>query len=504
MTRPLSKSKVLAYRQCHRRLWLEVHRPELRDDSDETETRFFVGRQLGEIARRLYDPKQLGQLIDINELGIGPALELSSSLLNERKILFEAGMSAGGALAFTDVMVPTTRRGKPVWKVIEVKSSTSVKGYHCDDAAVQAYVMKSASVDYASISLAYIDKTFVYDPEEGYAGLLAQENLTKEADARFDEVKEWVNEAHSIVGKTSEPSTRTGRQCTEPFECGFRAYCSENESKASYPASLLPRVQSKELKALIEGNPVLELADVPDDLLNELQARVKSHTLSNTVFFDQKGAARALAKHRLPAYFLDFETIQIAVPIWKSMQPYQQIPFQFSVHSLSKRLDITHRDFIDLSGNDPSEAFAASLIEAMGEKGPIFVYNAAFERGRIRELAGRIPRLKKGLLALNARVVDLLPIAREYYYHPSQEGSWSIKQVLPTIAPELCYDKLEGVQHGGDAMLAYAEAISEQVTDDRRREIELQLREYCRLDTFAMVRIWQVFTGTARINTSRD
>jgi CRISPR/Cas system-associated exonuclease Cas4 (RecB family) len=495
MMRSLSKSKIIAYRQCHRRLWLEVHRPELRDDSEETEGRFAIGHQLGEIARRLYDPKQKGQLIDIKALGMGPALELSGSLLKDRKILFEAGISAGGALAFTDVMVPATRRGKPSWKVIEVKSSTSVKDYHRDDAAVQAYVMKSAGVDYRSILLAHIDNAFVYDPTQGYVGLLAEENVTREADARFDEVKEWVAEAHSIVGKGREPSVRIGRHCTDPFECGFRGYCGKDEPKAAYPASLLPRVQSKKLKSLIETNPALELADVPDDLLNDLQMRVKSHTLSNTVFFDWKGAARALAQHKLPAYFLDFETVQIAIPIWNGMRPYRQVPFQFSVHYLSKKLELSHRDFIDLSGSDPSESFARSVIEAMGEKGPIFVYNAAFETGRIKELAERFPRLRQKLLALSDRVVDLLPIARECYYHPSQEGSWSIKSVLPAIAPDLHYDELEGVRHGGDAMLAYAEAIAPETTDQRRREIERQLREYCKLDTFAMVRIWKAFSG---------
>jgi hypothetical protein len=135
------------------------------------------------------------------------------------------------------------------------------------------------------------------------------------------------------------------------------------------------------------------------------------------------------------------------------------------------------------------------VIEAMGEKGLIFVYNAAFETGRIKELAERFPRLRQKLLALSDRVVDLLPIARECYYHPSQEGSWSIKSVLPAIAPDLHYDELEGVRHGGDAMLAYAEAIAPETTDQRRREIERQLREYCKLDTFAMVRIWKAFSG---------
>lgn len=497
--RLLSKSRMLAYRQCHRRLWLEVHRPDLREDSAESEARFSVGHKLNEIARQIYDPKRQGRFIDVNELGAGRAIELSKNLLSERTVLFEAGFSAGGVLAFTDIMTPVVGRSGPSWKIIEVKSSTSVKDYHRDDAAVQAFVMRSAGMDYASISLAYIDKTFVYDPKEGYEGLLAQENLTKEADARFGEVAEWVKEAQSIVGRAIEPPVRTGPHCTKPYECGFYDYCSKNEPRAAYPASVLPRVQSKKLKTLIADNPLLDLSEIADDLLNDLQRRVKLHTISNTVFFDQRGAARALAKHAPPAYFMDFETAQIAIPIFDGMRPYQQVPFQFSVHCVSRKMELSHADFVDLSGRDPSEEFAKNLVEVVGTNGPVFVYNAAFEKGRIQELARKIPRLKKRLLALNDRIVDLLPIARTFYYHPAQKGSWSIKDVLPTIAPDLSYDELDGVQHGGDAMSAYEEAILPQTMDDRRLEIERQLQAYCRLDTYAMVRMWEVFTGKSTL-----
>lgn len=111
------------------------------------------------------------------------------------------------------------------------------------------------------------------------------------------------------------------------------------------------------------------------------------------------------------------------------------------------------------------------------------------------ELAERFPDLAPGLLAINARVVDLLPIARNRYYHPNQRGSWSIKAVLPAIARELRYDQLEGVQDGGGAMHAYLEAIGHTTDATRKREIETQLRAYCCLDTLAMVRLWQFFTG---------
>jgi hypothetical protein len=193
---------------------------------------------------------------------------------------------------------------------------------------------------------------------------------------------------------------------------------------------------------------------------------------------------------------MDFETIQFPVPIWKGTRPYQQIPFQFSVHRLSQTGTLEQQGFLDLSGEDPSLAFAEALITACGEHGPIFVYNAGFEKTRIRELAERFPHLAEALLALNARVIDLLPIVRKHYYHPSQRGSWSIKAVLPTLCPDLNYGDLEGVQNGGMAMEAFMEALAPQTTAARKTEIEQQLLAYCSLGTYAMVRLWAIFAST--------
>ena len=185
---------------------------------------------------------------------------------------------------------------------------------------------------------------------------------------------------------------------------------------------------------------IRELSELSNDLLNSTQQRVKAATLTDRAYFDQHAAAQALAAHKLPGCFIDFETIQFAFPIWKGTRPYQQIPFQFSVHRLGRTGLATHHAFLDLSGNNPSRAFAQALIAACGERGPVFVYNAAFETTRIRELAERHPRLAPALQAINARVVDLLPVARQHYYHPSQQGSWSIKAVLPALCPDLRYE----------------------------------------------------------------
>lgn len=495
--RTLSKTKLLAYRQCPKRLWLEIHRPELRQDSATTQAGFNAGHEVGRVARRLYDPAGKGQLIDAMAEGFDAALARSRELLGSSRPIFEAGFAAEGAQAFADVMLPLKRGGKRAWRMIEVKSSTSLKDYHRDDAAIQAFVARKVGVPLASVALAYIDSQWVYPGGEDYQGLLNENDLTEEAIGREPEVIEWIANAHAIARKRSEPAMGTGSHCSKPYECGFLAYCQSREPQPDYPAVWLPRIQSGKLKALIEMEGVADLRQIPDALLNERQMRVKRSTLTGKAYFDAEQAAAELSAHKLPAYFLDFETILFAVPVWKGTRPYQQIPFQFSVHALSRNGRLGHASFIDLSGNDPAKVLAEALIAALGERGPVFVYNERFEKGRINELAERFPRMRRALLAINERIVDLMKVAEAYYYHPSQHGSWSIKKVLPAAVPDpgLRYDSLAGVQDGGMAMNAYLQAISPEVSRSNKERIENELLEYCGLDTYGMVRLWQFFSG---------
>jgi hypothetical protein len=301
--------------------------------------------------------------------------------------------------------------------------------------------------------------------------------------------------ARAVAQQPLEPQVQTGTQCSDPYECSFRAHCQSQERQPEYPVEWLPRLNTKAVKEFIETKAIKDLRDVPDEYLNNIQRRVKTQTLSGTQFFDHAGAAIELAQYNLPASFLDFETIQFAVPIWKGTRPYQQIPFQFSHHGLSAKGKLDHSEFLDLSGDDPSALFAEALIATCGQIGPVFVYNAAFEATRTTELADRFPQLKHALLAINERIVDLLPVARRYFYDPAQHGSWSIKSVLPTIATDVGYDKLDGVQDGSMAMTAYLEAIHPQTASARKDEIRRQLLDYCGLDTKALVRLWQHFSG---------
>ena len=491
--RTFSKSKLLALRQCPKRMWLEIHRPDLREDSASTQASFQIGHQVGDIARRIYDPQGLGALIDVRSEGFARAFERSAELLHATQPVFEAGLEAGGAMAFADVMLPGQQDGQQVWRMVEVKSSTSVKNYQRDDVAVQAFVARSAGVALQSIALAHIDSSWTYPGNGDYSGLLKENDLTSEAFARTEEVKDWIALAQSVDASPTEPVMNIGAHCDTPYACGFYDYCSRDQPKPEYPVYWLPYFGAKTQTLAEQG--VTELRNGPDSLLNPRQQRVKTHTLADTVFFDAAGAAADLAGQSLPAYFLDFETIQFAVPIWKGTRPYQQNTFQFSLHTLSASGQLEHTEFLDISGNDPSGPFTHALIAACGERGPVFVYNAGFETARMSELATRYPQFSAALLAINARVIDLLPIARERYYHPSQQGSWSIKKVLPAVVPELRYDLLDGVQDGGMAMEAFMEAIHSDTNAERKNQIQQQLLAYCKLDTYAMVRLWQVFAG---------
>jgi len=490
----LSKSKLLAYRQCPKRLWLEIHRPGLRDDSAAAGI-FQSGHQVGSVARRLYDPAGHGTLIDFAVLGFEAAFTRSASLLeNSTAPIFEAGIKAAGALAFADVMLPDPTPTGMAWKMIELKSSASLKSYHHDGIAIQAHIATSAGVRLTHVVLAHIDTSFVYQGDGNYHGLLRENDLTTEAFSRRSEVQAWISGAQAIAALPDEPDIATGPHCQTPFACGFCRYCHRDQVPAPYPLYAIPHLSGRRLSAVVALG-ISDHREIPDHLLNVRQQRVKHASLTGQPWFDAAGAAADLAPHPPPATFLDFETAAFAVPIWQGSRPYQPIPFQFSLHYLTENGDLHHSTFLDLTGRDPSLAFAEALLAQCGPSGPVFVYNAGFERRIMSDLAIRFPHLAAPLQAIIRRIVDLLPIARNRYYHPSQQGSWSLKNLLPAAIPGLSYNQLPGVQNGAMAVAAYHEAIAPETTAERQKDIEINLLAYCGLDTLALVRIYEFFTG---------
>lgn len=494
MTVPnLSKSKLIAFRQCPKRLWLLLHRPELGVAPPGQDARFQAGHAVGDIARSLYDPESQAALIDVATEGFAGALARSRELLQDgTHIVFEAGLEAKGALAFADVMIPARHRGSGVkWKMVEVKSSGSVKDYHQDDLAVQTSLATWMGVDLTEVCLAHIDGKWVYPGGGDYRGLLKEVDLTTEVKPLEPEVARWVRDAHEVATAKEEPAVPTGDHCYSPFTCEFCAYCHKGQTQPEFPLDWLPRLHPRR-REMLEREGIEDLRDAPDHLLTPLQRRVRDSSQSMETYFDRQEARRSLKPAKPPYWFLDFESVGLTVPIWPGTSPFQQIPFQFSLHHIDASEDLRHEEFLDLSGEDPSRRVAEELIRRCGRGGSIFVYSG-FEKRVINALATRHADMAPELHALVDRLFDLKNVASKAYYHPDMGGSWSVKAVLPTIAPHLDYAGLEGISDGNMAMDAYREAIDPRTGEERREEIRRQLLAYCKLDTLAMVELWRFF-----------
>ena len=221
-------------------------------------------------------------------------------------------------------------------------------------------------------------------------------------------------------------------------------------------------------------------------MINPIDRRVHEATQTGIPWHDREGARAAISAWAFPRTWLDFETIGFALPRWVGTRPYQQVPFQFSAHVEHADGTLEHHAFLSLDGSDPRRSCAEALITLLPNDGAIIAYNAGFEKGRLRELAQACPDLAAPLIDMAERTVDLLPVTRACWYHPDQRGSWSIKAVLPTVAPELDYAALD-VKDGMQAQAVYLEATAPETTHERRAAIDAGLREYCARDTEAMM-----------------
>ncbi len=481
----LSKSRILAHRQCPRRLWLQIHRPELAEEDPWSAARFAAGHQVGDIAR---DLQPGGVLIDAEDLK--QALADTARVLREPpRPLFEATFQADGVLVRADLLLPDGNE----WRMAEVKSATKVKPYHLTDAAVQSWVTRKAGVALSRVEIAHIDTSFIYPGDGRYEGLLAHTDITDEIAPLEPEVPAWIDAARATLDG-ADPETAPGTQCSDPFDCPFFGFCSPDEGDEDiYPPEVLPYAGKLADELRAEGYE--DIRSIPEGRLSSPKhIRVWQATRDNTPVLDAE-AATLLRGMGWPRYYLDFETIQFVVPIWAGTRPYAQVPFQWSCHVENATGDVAHLEYLADGTGDPRRAFAEALVAALGTEGPIFVYFAPFERTRMRELAETYPDLAPALMAAIDRIVDLLPIARTHYYHPEMRGSWSIKAVLPSIAPELAYDDLE-VADGGMAQSAFAEILQPETSTERKAQLRDGLLKYCERDTWAMVRVARHFQGT--------
>ena len=479
----LSKSRITAFEQCPKKLWLSVHRPDLAVYDNGAEARFVAGHEVGEIACALHP----GGVMVEAEPNLSAAVAETERLIAEGHPgpIFEATFAHEGVLVRVDVL---ERRGKG-WHAAEVKSSTGVKDYHRGDLATQIWVMQASGLPLKSAAVRHVDRNFVLTHAGDYSGLFADAELLRDLKP-LAEARAGVVAAAREVLAGEEPPREMGDHCSAPFECEFADYCGRGlPTGPEWPVTLLPYGGGKKWA----GQGVDDLLDLDEGDLNPRNARILAATRDDVPFHDAKGARKAMKSWGWPRAWLDFETIAAAVPRWIGTRPYQQIPFQFSLHLEAKDGTITHHEFLSCDGSDPRRACAEALVEMIPAGACVVAYNASFEKRVLRDLAGWFPDLAKPLLALEATTVDLLPVTREHWYHRDQRGSWSIKAVLPTIAPELDYSSLE-VKGGGNAQEAWLEAAAPGCDPLRREALVDALKAYCERDTWAMVRVARTLT----------
>jgi len=474
----LSKSKILSGNQCLKRLYLEKNRPELMEISDAAKQQFASGHKVGAAAQTLW-PR--GHLIT-HDSELTEALRETQQYLsdNPEATLFESTFQSDGVLVRNDILECNANGAR----LVEIKASTSVKDYHMLDVAVQVWVLQKAGVNLDRIELAHINNQFVYHGDGDYEGLFTFVDVADEIQDQLRAVPDLVVRLREML-KGTEPTIGIGPHCHDPFDCPFINYCTPPQSE--YPVSLLPR-GGKVVKGLI-ADGYNDLRDVPAErLTNANHQRIWRATKAGKPQL-LPGAREILDKLPYPRYYMDFETVNFAVPIWKSTRPYERLPFQWSCEVEAADGTLKHHEFLDTSGNAPMEDFSRALLDCMGREGPIFVYNATFEKGVLADLAKRFPHYKNELNGLIKRIVDLLPITRDHYYHPDMHGSWSIKVVLPTIAPHLDYGNLGEVQDSSGAPSAYMEILDQVTPAERRKLLIDDLRRYCERDTVAMVEL---------------
>ena len=510
----LTKSDLTSFRQCPRRLWLEKNAPEAADPGDATTwRRARDGAVVGEKARELLGANVIWPRTQSSpEVAVRNALDLLAS--NAALPGVEIPMLRDDLSARADALIPDA----DAYVLQETKASTfplksdkvtpaKPDDHLLDDIAIQLWVLAGMGLPIKQAELNLLNNQWRYPGGGDYSGLFRPLVMDDSIQERVNQVPQWLAAAKQVLTEPM-PQITTGGQCGKPYSCHFHGHCAAMDPTGpEHPINLLPGSAGKNLaRKLQEAKGYVSLLEPAAEELTGKEALLyrriqRSHRSGEAILEPESGAA--LSALPFPRYYLDFEGIDLPVPRWPGVRPYEQIPFQWSCHIEKSAGEFDHREFLDLTGDDPSLPCIESLLLAIPPegRGPIFVYNKTYEEKRLQELGERHPMYAAPTRALISRLVDLLPIVRDNYYHPAMRGSFSIKKVLPTIAPDLDYSQLEGVSDGTAAQVAYLYVCFDpSTTSERKEEYRKDLLRYCERDTWAMVLLAQHLQST-RIST---
>ena len=483
----ISKSQYLKGVQCPKALWYYRHRPDLKPEiTAALQNLFDTGHEIGELARQYFKG---GVEITAEYYEIARAIKLTGEAVRQgENIIFEATAgSSDGAYSRIDVLKKVD--GSDAWDLIEVKASTGVKDYHLDDITFQRYAFAGAGYEIRKSILMHINNEYVRNGDLNLNELFSLVDCTAIVQEKINEIKGNLNNLINMVNSDTEPLIDIGDHCRSPFECDYIHHCWRHVPEYS----IYNIFSGRKLEELLV-NDILEIADIPDDFETTERQNIDIRSFKlNRVHQDRDAIKNFLGTLRYPLYFLDYETVFPAVPLFDNSRPYQQIPFQYSLHIRENREgDLRHVEFLHPDGSDPRPAFIQSLVENCGSKGSVVVYNQAFESGINNQLSVDFPEYSDRLDNITGRMVDLLvPFRARWLYHPDMKGSASLKRVLPAFVPELSYENLE-IGDGETASLLYLSCITDSALEQEKIQIFRSLKEYCCQDTLAEVKLLEV------------
>jgi len=476
----LSKSQYIRGLQCEKALWLHKYRPDLRKISQQSDRTMSTGMSVGELARDLFPN---GESIEFDPKDFQGMVRKTQELIEQGvTTIYEASFSYDGIFVMCDIL----HKEGDGWQMIEVKSATSVKGYYLNDIAMQWYTLSRCDIPLASACVAVIDNGYTREGALEVDKLFKIIDVTSDIQARQSDVSDNLHRLSGIIDGEM-PETPIGSWCSEPFGCDYRGHCWSDVPSVS--VFDLYRLNSKKKFEAWHAGVSIEDADEKMSLTKTQRLQVESYRDKQTRV-DPKKIEQFLEKLVYPFSYFDFETFMDAIPRFDTQRPYQQMPFQYSLHIESLEGNLEHKEFLADEQYDPRRELAQRMLQDIPESGSIIAFNQSFEITRIKELAEMFSDLKEPLLALVPRFIDLIePFRSLAYYHPDFKGSFSIKSVLPAMFPndkELSYKSL-GVQNGAMAMETYAALLY--MAPELREEKRKALLDYCHLDTLAMVKI---------------
>ena len=437
----LSKSTIMRGCQCTKNLWLHKFHPELKDEQDEAQTAIFQqGTDIGMLARGLF-PGGVDATPPTHFEYQKSVADTARYISEGATIIYEAAFQYEGVMSAIDILV----KKKNKWYAYEVKGSTKVKDTFVQDAALQYFVITNAGLALEDICIVHLDSSYIRKGELDIDCLFSKPSVKKEILALQPFIAAKVAELKKVIQLKAPPAVEVGTQCNKPYTCDFTGFCHK-------------------------------------DIVPE----VSDHGLAN---IDKKALQKFINGLTYPLYFLDFETYMTAVPMYDGHWSYRQIVFQYSLHIQQKEGgSIEHTCYLADHVGTPMETMLKKLLNEVGNKGNIIVYNVGFENTRLKELKEQYPAYLEEIENIQQRFVDLMvPFRKKQYYLPEMQLSYSIKYVLPALLPELSYENLI-IGNGGDASAAFYNLRIE--TDEEKIKTTRQaLLDYCEMDTLAMVKI---------------